>query len=712
MLFKRGLLEAAEQELEQTLRISRFSHRQAQALLAKILLLKGDHAGLSRLWERAALNALEDGRDGDYVRASHQLLRYSAALPAELLSAAAIAAGCRTRSKPSRRQDSYPIRLGLAPSDFNPLNDAARFCGALARHSDERFSLTFYSAASLDDEEARQNNHMGLITELAECGSRVRTPAGRLNPEEIIPFLTSRIAEDAPDIIIFIDPAKSPVWSFIAAQRPAPVLAAVEYLPHETGLLFDFRFTSRAAVRCSPVPAFEFSPPLALLPLGGSDTRADLGLSPDQLLLLADGASGFDNPLCLRLLAQALERSPGTHCVILGNALPESLKSLPEIQPRITLRDPRLSDSYYNAADIFVNISHAPALRTIVLAMQAGLPIISFADDSTARPFEPSYISGFPASPEQERLLVTSAEGWNELFDRLAQESQLREAVGNANKSFASRFHPDQACARFYSLINAIWNGASEEDQGAEKPPAEAAAAPQPLFPADDSPAVSASRLLSSCGQMVYPNPIKAERTSPAEAALELLNARRDSEALTAFQVLRAEDPASCSAIFGASVACARLGDAGRAVELLNELLRINPQHLHGRALFAELAPDQAPSVPAEAPAAAAANEARSPEKPAPEKPAPQKLLDAAIQALMQGDCASAAHFLNSAEESGGRLRDLAYARGLYHVMNGELDEARYSLAAELSLYPDHHKAHELLTEVETALRMQREDKE
>lgn len=252
---KRGLLAEAKACLEQAAALSGYSHEQSLIQLAKLYALDAQTDAVGRLWKTAAVSALIEKREADYLRCAERLLKIQPVLPEELLTALDLYAAGRAERRAAQQPVHCGLTIGVAISGFTAASDTERLCRGLAGCADRRrFNLCFYC------NKPEAENQKGLLTDLAEQRCKTITADARMSLSDSLSFFLEHIRSDQPDVLLYQEPAASPVWSFVARLKLAPRQAVLEHL--STTRCADLRITNSSETLKSPVSAIEYKTPL------------------------------------------------------------------------------------------------------------------------------------------------------------------------------------------------------------------------------------------------------------------------------------------------------------------------------------------------------------------------------------------------------------------------------------------------------------------
>lgn len=438
-----------------------------------------DVPALKALWKRAAVAALErDDLDAFFRHAytsiyAEQMFarspRYAyATIDADLNAYVRLAARAHPlaalagqhRARP--RAEARPLRVGFVLEGLSQLQAPSRFYLPVVEHHDpERFELYCYSRYALGEALAVRERYAETAAFMARHRCRVRTPDRPMGPMQQVDALARQILEDQIDVLVFQTLHFVPVYNFLAALRLAPLQALVEHQQPEHTAVADLVFTLRkAALECSaeaaPFPMMHLKPPP-----GPPVDRSAFGIPAGAVVLAsANREARYRQDVFWQAVTDLLERHPNTYFLAIGLA-----DAGPYLAGREHLRDRVVTPGFRTdvmeclaAADVYVDLIPSGGGSSLVEAMYAGLPVVSFEQDfGSLYRVDRETISDYVGEPA---LVVPHGNlaRWHQLLDGLVRDADFRREMGETMRRRARAFDPATATARLFDTLEAAYD--------------------------------------------------------------------------------------------------------------------------------------------------------------------------------------------------------------------------------------------------------------
>ena len=368
------------------------------------------------------------------------------------------ALAARPKAEPSRA-----LRVGFVLEGLSDSAAPIRLFFPLLEHHDPKRVATFvYSRFALCEPFAKRDHYEQSAAQFADWGATVRLPETPLAPMAQAEFLARAILADEIDILVFQTTAFVPVYHFLSRLRLAPFCAATDMQQPEFGNALDAIFTCGKSALDLANPLLS---PIAVQTKATSVcpvARAEFGLAADvPLFMSVNREVKYAHPSFWAEIEALLRRHETLHFMAVGLAkLPKEIAFDESLRPRLILPGYRQDvPQLLPLARAFINTFPMGAGASVIEAMQAGLPVLTFANDPST-PFTPStnQIAADFVGPGETVIAAHDLTRWRYIADRLAQEAEFARRQGAALAERAERFLPERVAARFYEEVAAAFH--------------------------------------------------------------------------------------------------------------------------------------------------------------------------------------------------------------------------------------------------------------
>lgn len=356
------------------------------------------------------------------------------------------------------KPDAAPLRVGFVLEGLNLNAAPIRLFFPLIEHHDPARAKPFvYSRFAMQEPVAVRDHYAECARTFGAWGAELRIPAAPLGPMAQAEFLARAILADEIDVLVFQTTVFVPAYHFLSRIGLAPFCAAVDMQQPEYGNALDAILTcgksalDLANPLLSPIAAQTKAAPLSPV------SREEFGLAPEAPLFISvNRAVKYSQPAFWAEIEALLLRHETLRFMAVGvSALPANIAFDEALRARLILPGYRLDvPRLLPLARAFINTFPMGAGASVIEAMQAGLPILTFANDPTT-PFTPAtnQIAADFVGPGDCVIDAGDLTRWRYIADRLATEERFAAHCGELMQARAERFAPLQVAARFYEEI-------------------------------------------------------------------------------------------------------------------------------------------------------------------------------------------------------------------------------------------------------------------
>ena len=445
---------------------------------------RDDIPAIQEIWKRTAIAALEDGRMDQFldycyvsIYSEHMYANnpnYTHAWVDEDINAFI---HFSARSYPIKERinrplksvhyakDTNKLRVGFLLEGFSQEQAPVRAYYPLAKHHDRnRFDLIYYSRWSLDEPFAQKERYDKTVSDLLSWDCRVTYPKQRMSPMQQVDFLARNILQDDIDILVYQTTYFVPVYNFISCLDIVPFQACVvhqqpEYSKH-MHLSFGYNCTRMECL--TDTVDFPISFDRSEEP--NTCHREDIGIPENAVVLIsANREMRYSQNAFWENMPLVLQRHPHVYFIAIGlstldNVLPEKF-NVAGVKERIVTPGFRKDVmSFLSMSDIYVNLFPFGAGSSVIEAMHAGLPILTFENDYERRYNLHRLNVASDLSPKTELTIQKgNVSKWHHMMDELIGNKQFRKRASNIMKEASEKFDPESVASKFFEDLEGAY---------------------------------------------------------------------------------------------------------------------------------------------------------------------------------------------------------------------------------------------------------------
>ena len=445
--------------------------------LAQIYQQVQDIPAIKGIWKRSAVAALERGDINAFLeRTYHSIYSESfysrrpnydyATIDPDIHSYVRLAAQAHPLAswiEQNRKKQvdlDGKLRVGFVMEGFSQTQAPSRNYLPLAEHHDpEEFELYFYSRLGLGEPIGQQEKYAVSAAFFESYGASVWTPQRSLTFADQVSALARKIVEDEIDILIYQTTYFQPVYNLLSWLRPAPFQAQMEHQQPEHSRAVDLIFTTRKASLESAAVVAPF--PISCVKAAAEQIdRASLGLPENGLVMVsANRAQRYSQDVFWGEMLSILEKHPDTYFVALGltDAAPH-VGSRSDLLDRIITPGHRTDVmSFFAVADVYVDIFPSGGGSSVVEAISAGTPVVTFDPDlNTPYSVNAETLSEYVGAKEMA-LPSGDIEAWRRVMTRLIEDDEFRIEMRHRMTEQAVNFRPDVVAERFFATLKNVF---------------------------------------------------------------------------------------------------------------------------------------------------------------------------------------------------------------------------------------------------------------
>ncbi|MFZ5979594.1 MAG: glycosyltransferase [Candidatus Zixiibacteriota bacterium] len=470
--------DLAETTLLRLAKMTGYENEAVNLNLVKIYQANENIPAIQEVFKRAATTALEEDRYDEFLNFAYLSIyaenlfsrnpNYQYARVDEDINTYIRLAAARhplqqwvRDNRPVDRLPGQKLKVGFLLEGFSQTQAPSRTYYPLAEYHDrEKYELFFYSRWSLDEAMAKKENYDVTVKFLQEQNCRAVCPDRRLSPTEQAAFLTKRIVRDEIDILVYQTTYFVPVYNFISCLHPAPCQAALEHQQSEYSKEMDLIFTTRKQYSESSTLAAPGVIPFTRKTDVAAHRRRDFGI-PDEapVLISVNRERRYHQPEFWREIQAVLAKNPNVYFVAVGLADTNELvhSSAPERSRIITPGFRTDVMEFLKMADVYIDLFPAGTGSSLIEAMQAGLPVVCFAQDygTLYRVAENSLGAEFVNHPELV-IPVKNYPRWRLTVQRLLKDKDLRRRLSRDMTERARHYEPRQVTESVFAQLEQI----------------------------------------------------------------------------------------------------------------------------------------------------------------------------------------------------------------------------------------------------------------
>ena len=438
---------------------------------------RDDIPAIQEIWKRTAIAALEDGRMDQFldycyvsIYSEHMYANnpnYTHAWVDEDINAfihfAARSYPIKERiNRPLKSahyaKDTNKLRVGFLLEGFSQEQAPVRAYYPLAKHHDRnRFDLTYYSRWSLEEPFAQKERYDKTVSDLLSWDCRVTYPKQRMSPMQQVDFLARNILQDDIDVLVYQTTYFVPVYNFLSCLDLVPFQACIVHQQPEYSNHMHLAFGWNCArMEClTDTVDFPISFDRGIEP--EAFRREDFGI-PDKAVVLisVNREMRYSHETFWKHILLVLERHPHVYFVAVG------LSSLDRVLPKesnASLAKERIITPGFRRdvmcllgmSNIYVNLFPLGAASSVIEAMQAGLPVLTFETDYERRYSVRRLIVASDLSPRTELMIERGNVGkWHQVMDELITNEEFRKRSSKIMKETSKKFDPQTVASKFF----------------------------------------------------------------------------------------------------------------------------------------------------------------------------------------------------------------------------------------------------------------------
>ena len=369
----------------------------------------------------------------------------------------------KNRKKPEYTETAR-LKIGIILEGFNQNSAPIRTYFPMAEYYDRnKFEIYFYSRWCLKDENAKKQQHDVTARFFQQKGCHVRTPECQHSPMEQVSFITKQILNDEIDILIFQTSYFVPPYNFISCLQPAFFQARIEHQQPEYSTNFDLDFTMNKAVfesanKTSEFPISQDGPPATTI-----IKRSDYGIPDNAIILVSSNRNvRYNQKPFWDEVSAMLRKHQNVFFIAIGlsnldGLLPETCQ---ELKKRIVTPGFRTDVmSFMEISDLYVDIFPSGGGTSLIEAMHAGLPTVSFGSNySTLFSISDESLAHDYIATEDLVIPYGNTTKWHDTLDRLILDSDWRKKMGKAMVKRSHDYAPDRVVNKFLTILKTAYH--------------------------------------------------------------------------------------------------------------------------------------------------------------------------------------------------------------------------------------------------------------